>query len=532
MFDQVPALSSLAESISAVFSASGSAAQHLFSPGPLIAFAIITPIALFNGVMIAGGVPVFILLLSFATHLDPFIALPAAVFYAAANDATEPIPSILIGVPGSRGSQATIIDGYPMSRQGRAGQALGAVYVSSLIGGLAGAALLMAVLPFAREILKIFSSAEFFLLGLLGIATVALLSTGAMVKGLLTAAFGLAISLIGFSPITGQVRADLGIGYLWEGLPLVPMLLGLFAVPELANLVVSNTSIATERLDEVLEGSGRDVKEGMREAMRHKWLIIRSSLIGAFVGMMPGLGAVPAHWIAYAQARQTEKGATETFGTGDIRGVIAPEASNNAIDGGVLVPTLFFSIPGAPNMALILAMLILVGIQPGPPMLNEHLDLTIALVWTIALANIVIVPVVLRFAPLIARVTVIPPNIIFPLVIAIITIGVFQTSQSMGDLVLFAIAGVLGLFMKAYAWPRPPIVIAIVLGEIVEKYLWISVNVFGWSMLYRWQFLTILGFVVLGAAIGMRVQRSASRIQAVQAAEESAQTELTLQREL
>ncbi|MYB84438.1 MAG: tripartite tricarboxylate transporter permease [Chloroflexi bacterium] len=500
-----------------MWEASISAAQHLFSPGPLIAFAIITPIALFNGVMIAGGVPVFILLLSFAAQLDPFIALPAAVFYAAANDATEPIPSILIGVPGSRGSQATIIDGYPMSRQGRAGEALGAVYVSSLIGGILGAAMLMTVLPIARELLKLFGAAEFFLLSLLGIATVALLSSGAMVKGLLTAAFGLAIALIGFSPIGGVVRANMGIGYLWDGLPLVPVLLGVFAIPELANLVVSNTTIATERLDEVLSGSSSGVKKGMGEAMRHKWLITRSSLIGAFVGMMPGLGAVPAHWIAYAQARQTEQGATETFGTGDIRGVIAPEASNNAIDGGVLVPTLFFSIPGSPNMALILAMLILVGIQPGPPMLNQHLDLTVALVWTIVLANIIVVPIVLRFAPLIARVTVIPPNILFPLVMAIIVIGVYQSSQSVGDLWLFAGAGVLGLFMKAYAWPRPPIVIAIVLANEAEKWLWIATNTYGWEMFLRWQFLTIIAFVILGAFVGIRVQRSASRIRSQEA---------------
>ncbi len=501
------------------------AAEHLFSPGPLIAFAIITPIALFNGVMIAGGVPVFILLLSFAAQLDPFIALPAAVFYAAANDATEPIPSILIGVPGSRGSQATIIDGYPMSRQGRAGEALGAVYVSSLIGGLVGAALLMAVLPVARELLKLFGAAEFFLLTLLGIMTVALLSTGAMVKGLLTAAFGLAIALIGFSAIGGVVRANMGIGYLWDGLPIVPVLLGLFAIPELANLVVSNTTIATERLDEVLSGSGEGVKKGMREATRHKWLITRSSLIGAAVGMMPGLGAVPAHWIAYAQARQTEPGATESFGTGDIRGVIAPEASNNAIDGGVLVPTLFFSIPGSPNMVLILAMLILVGIQPGPPMLNQHLDLTIALVWSIVLANIVVVPIVLRFAPLIARVTVIPPNILFPLVMAIIVIGVYQSSQSVGDLWLFAAAGVLGLFMKAYGWPRPPIVIAIALANETEKWLSIATNTYGFEMFTRWQFLNILALVVIAAVIGLRTQQSATRIRAAEEAEPAGELE-------
>ena len=206
----------------------------------------------------------------------------------------------------------------------------------------------------------------------------------------------------------------------------------------------------------------------------------------------------------------------ESFGTGDIRGVIAPEASNNAIDGGVLVPTLFFSIPGSPNMALILAMLILVGIQPGPPMLNQHLDLTISLVWTIALANIIVVPIVLRFAPLIARVTVIPPNILFPLVMAIIVIGVYQSSQSVGDLWLFAAAGVLGLFMKAYAWPRPPIVIAIVLANEAEKWLWIATNTYGWEMFLRWQFNAIIAFVVIGAIIGIRVQRNASRIRAVE----------------
>ena len=311
----------------------------------------------------------------------------------------------------------------------------------------------------------------------------------------------------------------MGIGYLWDGLPIVPMLLGLFAIPELANLVVSNTTIATERLDEVLSGSGEGVKKGMKEATRHKWLITRSSLIGAAVGMMPGLGAVPAHWIAYAQARQTEPGAVESFGTGDIRGVIAPEASNNAIDGGVLVPTLFFSIPGSPNMVLILAMLILVGIQPGPPMLNKHLDLTISLVWTIVLANIIVVPIVLRFAPLIARVTVIPPNILFPLVMAIIVIGVYQSSQSVGDLWLFAAAGVLGLFMKAYGWPRPPIVIAIALANETEKWLWIATNTYGWEMFTRWQFLNILALVVIAAVIGLRTQQSASRIRAAEEAE-------------
>jgi len=490
-----------------VWEAMVSAAQHLFSPGPLIAIALIVPIALLNGLLVSGGIPVYVLLLGLITHLDLWIAIPIAIAYAAANDATEPIPSILLGVPGSKSSQATIIDGHAMARQGRAGEALGAAYISSMIGGWIGGFTLLLAIPIAREILEFFGSAEFFLLSMLGIATVGILSSGAMVKGLLTAFFGLTISLVGFSPITTDVRATLGIAYLWDGFPLIPALMGLFAFPEMASLVMFNTTVATARLDRLLIESQKDVWKGIREALRHKFLIFRSSIIGTFVGMMPGLGATPAHWIAYAHACQTERGARKSFGTGDIRGVIAPEAANNAIDGGVLIPTLIFSIPGSAPMAIFLSFLILKGVQPGPAMLTEHLDLIIALAWIIILANLVVVPIVLWFAPLLVRLTLFPPNILAPLVMGLVLIGVFQNAQSLGDLVVFAAFGVLGLFMKAYGWPRPPIIVAIVLSEIIEKYLWISVQAYGVSMLARPQFLGILFVVVAVLAIGYRTQR-------------------------
>ena len=316
-----------------------SAAQQLFAPGPILGMLAVLPIALISGLMPGGGLPITAIVLGFVGFLDPWVAITIVVFQSAANDASEPLPSILMGIPSSRASQATILDGYPMTRQGLAGVAIRASYTASLIGGLVGAAALLVSLPVMRELLFLFGSAEFFLLSLMGLMTVAIVSSGAFVKGMLTAMLGLAIAMIGYSPIGGVVRADFGIHYLWDGIPLVPLVIGIFAIPEAIDLVVGNTPIAMQRLEEMLKGIGKDVYRGMKIALNHKWLTVRSSLIGVFVGALPGVGGSVAHWIAYAQARATEKGAKESFGKGDVRGVIAAESSNNSVDGGDLIPT-------------------------------------------------------------------------------------------------------------------------------------------------------------------------------------------------
>ena len=500
---------------SAFFSAALDGAQQLFRPGPMIALVIMIPIALASGLMPGGGLPFLVVVLSFATELDPFIALPVVIGYMAANDLTEPIPSILLGIPGARSSQATILDGYPLARQGRAGYALGASYMSSLIGGIIGGIALLAVLPFARDLLRLFGEPEFFLLSLLGIASVGIVSAGAVVKGLLTACLGLLIGMIGFTNVAGDIRGTFGLDYLYDGVHIVPVVVGLFAIPEIADLVISNTPVAKERLSDMLKDGNKDVYKGMREALRHKWLITRSSLIGVFIGAMPGLGPTPAHWLAYAQARQTEKGATETFGTGDIRGVIAPESSNNSTDGGVLMPTLIFSIPGSAPMAIVLGFLILVGIQPGPQMVDpdKHLNLTMSLVYVIILANILVVPIVLRFSPLLTKVAAIPPLVLAPLVIGMVMLSAFQANLNISDLAVALVFSALGMFMKAYGWPRPPILIAIVLTEPLEKFMSISIQAEGISMVGRPAFIGILVVVVLAVYFALRVQRGAQQVQ-------------------
>ena len=492
---------------------------------PMIAFVLMIPIAIISGLMPGGGLPFLVVVLAFATEIDnPFIALPVVIGYMAANDLTEPIPSILLGIPGARSSQATILDGYPLARQGYAGYALGASYTSSLIGGIIGGVALLAVLPFARELLRHFGSAEFFLLALLGICAVAIVSAGAIVKGLLTACLGLFIGMIGFVNIASETRATFGIDYLYDGINIVPVVVGLFAIPEIADLVISNTPVAKERLSEMLKEGNRDVAKGMREALRHKWLITRSSLIGVFIGAMPGLGPTPAHWLAYAQARQTEKGAVETFGTGDIRGVIAPESSNNSTDGGVLMPTLIFAIPGSGPMAIVLGFLYIVGVQPGPAMVNPelHLNLTLSLVYVIVLANILVVPIVLRFSPLLTKVAAVPPLVLAPLVLGIVTLAAFQANLDISDLTVMVVFAALGMFMKAYAWPRPPILIAVVLAGPLETFMSRAIQTEGIGMVTRIPFLAILIVVTLAIFFSLRVQRGAQRLQEQTLAKEAA----------
>ena len=514
----------------AFFGAAADGANRLFGawpPWPLIALVLMIPIAIASGLMPGGGLPFLVVVLAFATELDAFIALPVVIGYMAANDLTEPIPSILLGIPGARSSQATILDGYPLARQGYAGYALGASYTSSLIGGIIGGVALLAVLPFARQLLTLFGEAEFFLLALLGIASVGIVSAGALVKGLLVACLGLFIGMVGFVNIAQETRATFGLDYLYDGVNIVPVVVGLFAIPEIADLVISNTPVAKERLSEMLKEGNRDVSRGMREALRHKWLITRSSLIGVFIGAMPGLGPTPAHWIAYAQARQTEKGAADKFGTGDIRGVIAPESSNNSTDGGVLMPTLIFAIPGSAPMAIVLGFLFIVGIQPGAAMVDpeQHLNLTLSLVYVIVLANILVVPIVLRFSPLLTKVAAIPPLILAPIVIAIVTLSAFQANLDISDLTTMAVFAALGMFMKAYAWPRPPILIAIVLAGPLETYMSIAIQTQGISMIWQPGFLGILAVVAVAVYFSLRVQQSAQRLQDRTLASEAADGE-------
>ncbi len=262
-----------------------------------------------------------------------------------------------------------------------------------------------------------------------------------------------------------------------------------------------------KRIDLLMKEADRDVWRGIVEGFRHFRLMIQSSAIGTAIGMMPGLGAPVAHWISYAVARNTEKGAHQTFGKGDVRGVIASDAPNSSADGGELFPTLAFGIPATAGMSIMIAIFVLCGFTPGYSMMTNHLDVVVALVYVLIIANTLTVPIVMLFAPYLARLTLANPAVLAPIVIWVSMLAAYMTTNSVADLAVVLIFAVLGLFMKAYGWPRPPILIAVALGEVMEKYLWIAVNNYGFSMFARPQFLAILAVMGLVALAGVRMRR-------------------------
>jgi TctA family transporter len=482
--------------------------EQLFSrPGIWLGFLIVLPIAVISGLKPGGGVPVFVILLGLTSHLDPWVVVCTAIFYKSASDLMEPVPSILLGIPGGRSAQATVLDGYPMAQKGLAGVAIGASYTGNIVGGIFGALVFLALLPFARQLILIFGSAEFFLLTVIGVMTVAVVSSGAFIKGLLTGGLGIAIAMVGYSSIGGDIRATFGLNYLYDGVPLGPLVVGLFAIPEAIALVVGGKPVAGDRVDLLMKQANRDVWRGIIEGFKHWRLMLQSSAIGTAIGMMPGLGAPVAHWISYAVARNTEKGAHETFGKGDIRGVIASDAPNSSADGGELFPTLAFGIPGTAGMSIMIAIFVLCGFTPGYSLMTNHLDVVVALVYVLIIANTLTVPIVMLFAPYLARLTLANPMVLAPIVIWVSMLAAYMTTNSIADLIVVLVFAVLGLFMKAYGWPRPPILIAVALGEVMEKYLWISVNNYGFSMFARPQFLAILAVMGLVALFGVRMRR-------------------------
>lgn len=449
-----------------------------------------------------GGLVGLAILLPFTYTMDAYQALAIMIGLLAVTTTSDTIPSVLFAVPGTTGSQATILDGHPMARRGEAGRAFGAAYMASLLGGVFGAIVLAFSVPILRPLVLILGSPEFFMMGILGISMVAVLSGRAPIKGLVAGALGLGVGMIGVDPQTGSLRWTFGQLYLWDGIPLVPVTLGIFAIPEIVDLVIKGTRIA-----DVPQQNIKGALTGIKDALRHWFLVIRSSLIGVWVGAVPGLGTSVVDWFAYGHAIQTEKGATQTFGKGDVRGVIAPESANNAKEGGSLIPTIAFGIPGSASMALLLAALLIHGISPGPDMITTNLDLTYTMIWSLALANILGTGICLTLTPILAKVAQARIQVLAPLVIMVVFLAAFQASVQLGDLVSLLFFSVLGWFMKRFSWPRPPVILGLVLSKIIENYLFISVGAYGLTWLGRPIVLLIMLLTIISLYFGIRQSR-------------------------
>jgi putative tricarboxylic transport membrane protein len=414
------------------------------------------------------------ILLPFTFTMEPVPAFAFLLGMFAVTTTSDTISSVLLGIPGTAASQATILDGYPLAQQGQAARALGAAFTVSAAGGVIGAVVLALSIPIVRPLILSFGVAEFFMLGVLGLTMVGSLSGGSALYGLVAALVGVFLATIGYSPNGAVPRFTFDQLYLFEGLSLVPLVLGLFALPEILELAIRNGAISRVKADQVEGG----IRRGMMDAVRNWWLVVRCSVIGVYVGMLPGMGAAVVDWIAYGHVVQTSKDKTK-FGKGDIRGVIAPEAANNAMKGGALIPTIAFAIPGTPAMAILLGAFFIQGLEPGQQMLTTRLDITFSMVWTVVIANLLGAGLLLLWTGPISRITFIRGHLIVPAIAMFVFMGAWMTGNNMGDWVVMLGFGVLGYLMKQGGIPRPPLVLGFVLAPIMEDSLFLTTQYFG-----------------------------------------------------
>ncbi|MBY6114439.1 tripartite tricarboxylate transporter permease [Mameliella alba] len=440
-----------------------------------------------------GGTAGLALLLPFVFGMEPSSALAMMIGLTAVTTTSDTFPSVLMGIPGTSGSQATVLDGFPMSKRGEGTRALSAAFVSSLFGGIFGAFVLSFAVFAARPIILSIGFGEQFMLVVLALSMVGILTGINIWKGLAACALGLLLGSLGAAPLSGVQRATFGTDYLIDPLPLVIVGLAMFATPEIIDLLRRQSTIS----ESGKLGSGW--MQGVRDWAANWWLSLRCAVVGCIVGALPGLGGSVVDWIAYGHAVQTTKN-KERYGTGDVRGVIAPESANNAKEGGALVPTLLLGIPGSGSMAILLGGLVIIGIDPGVEMVTDNLDLVYVIIWSIALANIFGAGIAFALSPQIAKLTTIRYVLLAPFMLGIIFFAAFQATRSWGDLIALFLLSLLGVYMKRFGWPRPALLIGFVLAERVESSVYQTVALYGASFLQRPVVIVLLILTLLSVA--------------------------------
>lgn len=447
----------------------------LFTPQSLlfmclgVAFGIV--IGFLPGV---GGVVAMALLLPFIFGSEPAAAMALLLGAHVATIYNDAITSIIFGVPGSAKGVALVFDGYPMSRRGEGSRALGITAISSLLGGIVGVVFLVAVLPVVRSLMLALGPPEYFVMGLWGLSVIALFSRGSVFKGLAAGGLGLLLSTVGQDPVTATARFTFGSLYLFDGIDFAVAAIGIFAISQMISLYVQGGTVVTRSAT----ARTSSVWHGVRDVFRHKRVLVQSSMLGLFIGALPGIGASVGGIAAYGQAARTSK-QPEKFGKGTPPGLVAPAATLGANEGGGLLPTLGFGIPGGESSAILLSAFIVLGIAPGRELLTNGLDLVFSLVWVLVIANILTTLAGLATAPYFARLTRVPGTRLVPLILAVCFTGVYAINRRMEDVVLCAVLGVIGYFLKTYHYPLASLAVGMVLGPVLERYLHVSVTLYG-----------------------------------------------------
>jgi putative tricarboxylic transport membrane protein len=327
------------------------------------------------------------------------------------------------------------------------------------------------------------------------------------------AGLGLLVALVGLDPQEGVPRYTFDQLYLWDGIGIIPLVVGLFGGAEVLQLMLSRRSIAGNvSASEAANASLSGVGQGIKDVLRHWPLVLRSSAIGTGVGMVPGLGGSVAQFMAYGSAQQSSK-TPEMFGKGAIEGVIASGAVNNAKDSGSLIPTIGFGIPGGAGSAVLLSAFLIVGLNPGEEMLTTELDVTFSMVWIAVLANFIAVAAAFAFLKPLTKLTFISGPLLVPFLLLLLALGAYTASNSFADVLVMIVAAAIGVICIRYDWPRVPFLLAVVLGSLAERYLFLSYSIFEWDWLTR-PIVLVIGAVMLLTIIGPPVQRRRKRTRA------------------
>lgn len=438
----------------------------IFTPYNLFLIILGTLLGLFMGALPGlGGIIALALVIPLTFSMDPLVAFMLLAAIHGGTNFGGSITAILINTPGGAPNAATLLDGYPMTRKGEGGRAISASAVASAGGAIVGVIVLIASIPLLRQISLLFGPAEVALLGVWGLTMLAIIVRGSVIAGLISGGLGLMFAMHGLNIMTTNHRWTYGATWMFDGFKLIPALIGLFAIAEMMNLASKGESII-QTDDNIDVSEGR--LQGIKDVFIHRWLFLRSSIIGVLVGTIPGIGGSAANFIAYFQASQSSAD-SEKFGTGDVRGVIASEASNDGKDGGALIPTLGLGIPGSASMAVLFGAFILHGVQPGPFLFREHTDIIAVIIVSLLIANLLTSAIGLILVKQLVWVTKIDAAILAPIILGISYFGAYGVNGVIYDLYIALIFGIMGFVMIRIEMSRVPMILGMVLGPIVER---------------------------------------------------------------
>ena len=425
------------------------------------------------------GIPlVYAIMLPVVIKWEPVTGIALLIGASSVSAICAAYLPVLFGIPGGSGSQATVLDGYPMGKRGEARRALGASFMAGGMGALIGTFTLAAAIPLAKPLIYLMGSPELFVVVLWGLSMVAVLAGRRPLKGLIAAAFGLLLATIGQQEQSGIMRFVFDQPYLLDGISVSIIALALFGIPAALDLALMKLGV--EQQPAPLTGK---LFDGVKDTIREWWLVVRCSFIGVWVGIVPGIGSQVVDWLAYGHAAQSSKGGGATFGTGDVRGVIAPESANDAKDGGDLVTTLLLGFPQGVSTALFIVALLAWGYLPGPEMIKKNPEMIYSVVWIQGIAGITGTLIGFGLSNQLAKLAQVRYSVMVPIIFIFVLMGAFSVTRDPADLLAVVGFGIFGYFMRRFGYPRPALILGLVLGSLMERYLYRSMASYGFTWL-------------------------------------------------